>query len=200
MSDLPLEIIDHIFTFVDASSLYELGHVSRVLRLLSQKHLYQQHLQHVSIRLWMHQPGTMAHTPIDFNQPTRSDDLTAADFTFQNQPLRFDPKKPILIDGCTVILSDKTHYGLTYEPMTVQPDRTSKQGQWSLLAEQDGDHLKPLGLSCHLNLFNPLLLDSLMKQQTRQLRERIQLRKNKMTSPLAGFNKSMFGAPLSIPS
>ncbi|CAO3592799.1 unnamed protein product [Absidia cylindrospora] len=195
MTDLPLEIIDHILTFVDASSLYELGYVSHVLQFLSKKHLFQNHIQYVSIRLWTHQPGTMAHTPIDFAQPSSSffDPLTplTAQFTFTNQTIRFDPKKPVYVDGCTIIIHpnpnqpSRQHYGITYQQPALMKNSIissssssfwtmEKQGQWSMHGELAQDGLfKPSSMSCSLDLFNPTWLDAVLQQQTIRLQERI---------------------------
>ncbi|KAI8334311.1 hypothetical protein BC941DRAFT_432651 [Chlamydoabsidia padenii] len=186
MTDLPLEIIDHIITFVDASCLYELGHVSRVLRLLSKKHLYHNHIQHVSIRLWMHQPGTMAHTPIDFEYQQPCYPL-AAHFGFNHhQAIRFNPNKPIYFDGCTIIIhgKERKHYGITYQ-QPISLDLTScwtieRQGQWSMKGklEQDG-YLTPTALVCNCNLFNPDTLDIISRQQIIRLQERIQQKQHR---------------------
>lgn len=179
MTDLPLEIIDHILTFADASSLYELGQVSHMLRSLSQRQLQKQHIQHASLRLWMHQPGTMAHTPMDFTQPIcrSSSGQVTAEFKYLNQSLPIDPKKPVFIDGCTVIFSTRKHYGLTYSnPIMMQPGDTTlveKHGQWSLYGESKDAIFTPLRLSCDTRLFNPILLDAMLRQQTIQLQERI---------------------------
>jgi hypothetical protein len=199
MTDLPLEIIDHILTFVDAASLYELGHVSHVLQFLSKKHLYQNHIQHASIRLWMHQPGTMAHTPIDFGQSSSSsfDPLAplTAQFTFTDQAIRFDPKKPVYVDGCTIIIHpnpnqpSRQHYGITYQQPALMKNIISattspsvwnmeKRGQWTMYGEQALDGLfQPSTMSCNLNLFNPTSLDTVLQQQTIRLRERIQTKR-----------------------
>jgi hypothetical protein len=183
MTDLPLEIIDHILTFANASSLYELGQVSHMLRSLSQKQLQKQHIQHASLRLWMHQPGTMAHTPMDFTQPIcqSSSDQVTAEFKYLNQPLPIDPKKPVFIDGCTVIFSTRKHYGLTYpNPIMMQPGDDAlveKQGQWTLYGEFKDAAFTPLRLSCDTRLFNPILLDAMLRQQTIRLQERILLKR-----------------------
>lgn len=197
MNDLPLEIIDHIMTFVDAPNLYELGLVSLVLRLLSKKHLRQNHIRHISMRLWMHQPGTMAHTPIDFDhQPASPSSASSLDpmvatFCFNSHAIKFDPKKPIYLDGCTIIIHptslqpSRKHYGITYQQPTLMEGVTSpspwtikRQGQWSMKGELEQDGLlKPMELTCNASLFNPDTLDIVLQQQTVRLQERIQQKK-----------------------
>ncbi|KAI8077689.1 uncharacterized protein BX664DRAFT_343235 [Halteromyces radiatus] len=197
--ELPLEIIDHILYFADASTLYQLIQVSHVLRYLSTNHLYHHHLQHASIRLWMHQPGTMAHTPIDFNQPTLAS-FDTVHFSFANhQPIQFNHHQPVYVDGCTIQHNNnngsKQHYSITYQSpiMMTKGDSTTwtieKQKQWSMSGEyedddHDGDHVifKPsssTGLSCNLHLFHPSLLTKVVQQQTLRLQERIQSNKRK---------------------
>ncbi|SAL99403.1 hypothetical protein [Absidia glauca] len=208
MTDLPLEIIDHIMTFVDAPHLYELGHVSPVLRLLSKKHLRQTHIRHLSMRLWMHQPGTMAHTPIDFDHqpsssPASSLDPIVASFSFNSHAIRFDPKKPIYLDGCTIIIhpnshqASRKHYGITYQQPTLMEGVTSsswtikRQGQWSMTGELEQDGLlKPMELTCNGNLFNPDTLDVVLQQQTVRLQQRIQQKKQRGSAVVVGLASS----------
>ncbi|ORZ05400.1 hypothetical protein BCR42DRAFT_428231 [Absidia repens] len=197
MTDLPFELINHILTFADASSLYEVGHVSHALSYLSQKQVYQHHIQYASIRLWIHQPGTMIHRQIGFDlhtTPTTHHQshahATTAEFRYTGEPIPFDGTKPVSVDGCTIIfnhpssLASKKHYGITYDDTPVVMDTIDstwtmqKQGQWSMHGQLDQEgRFQPLSLSCDAHLFNPDLLDTLLQQQTIRLKERIQRKK-----------------------
>ncbi|CAO3593432.1 unnamed protein product [Absidia cylindrospora] len=210
MTDLPFELIDHILTFADPSSLYKLGHVSHALSYLSQKQVYQHHIQYASIRLWIHQPGTMIHRQIGFDLHTSSSSHATAEFRYTGEPIPFDCSKPVSVDGCTIVFNhppSKKHYGITYDDKPVVMNTIDskwtmeKQGQWSMHGQMDQEgRFQPLGLSCDAPLFNPDVLDSLLQQQTIRLKERIQRKKQEQkTNPAPSLFGGLAASPACAP-
>ncbi|CAO3634682.1 unnamed protein product [Cunninghamella blakesleeana] len=117
---LPIEILDYIISYTDVSTLYELYTSPNLLKIISSKYIYQYYIRSLSIRLWIHQPGKVSHSPIDFfpsHQEKPTSPLLSYQTKFKSQQtnLFFDPVQPIFIDGCTIIRKDiKKHYSLSY--------------------------------------------------------------------------------------
>ncbi|KAI9312685.1 hypothetical protein BX666DRAFT_2030993 [Dichotomocladium elegans] len=121
LSTLPVELIDMVLSLLDTTTLFRLCHVSQLFRSLAQPLLFE-HASQVTMRLWVCQPGLLAHKPIDFgwshcdqvaHQMVFSPlDPSAATLTLQKS------LPPPRIDGCTVLIkvgSAKRIYSISYK-------------------------------------------------------------------------------------
>ncbi|KAI9264363.1 hypothetical protein BDA99DRAFT_54925 [Phascolomyces articulosus] len=129
----PIELIDHIFNFVDNSSLFQLCRCSRLFHALAFPRLTSQHMSRSKIRLWIEQPGWVSHKPMDFEW---------FDYDKERGKLIFRPKttehpyfifgtrieSPVAIDGLTVVLSPSTDtegrriHSVSYKNNTMEGD------------------------------------------------------------------------------
>ncbi|KAI8145901.1 hypothetical protein BJV82DRAFT_576899 [Fennellomyces sp. T-0311] len=104
---IPVELIDHIFTFVDNSSLFQLCRCSRLFRLLAFPRLTLQHMSCAKIRLWIEQPGLVSHKPMDFEYSGYDKERSKLIFsTKQQQQQSFQSSESPVIDGLTVVSKD----------------------------------------------------------------------------------------------
>ncbi|CAO3640153.1 unnamed protein product [Cunninghamella echinulata] len=201
---LPIELLDYIISFTDTSTLYELYKSSSLLQILSSKYIDQYHINSLSIRLWIHQPGKVSHLPIDFFPlpiERRKEKEYQCQFQSQQNDILFDTKQPIYIDGCTIIHKEaKKHYSLSYhdDPIILLKNdddncnnneeketfSMEKPLQWLLFGailhqqkQKDSFKCQSLTLSCDYNFLNPVLLNKKIKHQVKQLYERIQYKK-----------------------
>ncbi|KAI8394080.1 uncharacterized protein BYT42DRAFT_553287 [Radiomyces spectabilis] len=140
MTILPPEIIDLVLSFVDPSTLFESCQVCHSWRQLSYTHL-QRYAQNITVRLWICQPGTTSHKPLDFDwqaKESRSDKLV---FSFQpkNGPSSFtkpsDTNQLPHIDGCTVIVHHadtrrRQIFSLSYNPIALPLSAQDQSSQW----------------------------------------------------------------------
>ncbi|KAI7859761.1 hypothetical protein BDC45DRAFT_161145 [Circinella umbellata] len=134
---IPIELIDHIFTFADNSSLFQLCRCSRLFHALAFPRLTSQHMSHSKIRLWIEQPGLVGHKPMDFEWFNYDRERGKLVFTARKnstahqQQLTFNTdssssSEAPIIDGLTIVLSpsgmeDRRIHSVSYKKAVVMP-------------------------------------------------------------------------------
>ena len=136
---IPIELIDHIFKFVDNSSLFQLCRCSRLFHALAFPRLTSQHMSHSKIRLWIEQPGLIGHKPMDFEWLNYDKERGKLVFTARKQQHTFNStsssSEAPIIDGLTIVLSpsgmeDRRIHSVSYKKAVVIPTSLSiKQSQ-----------------------------------------------------------------------
>ncbi|KAI9482502.1 hypothetical protein BDB00DRAFT_879141 [Zychaea mexicana] len=154
----PIELIDHIFTFVDSSSLFQLCQCSRLFRTLAFPRLTSQHMSRATIRLWIEQPGMVGHKPMDFEW---SDfDKERGKLVFTAKPDQhyhtFNKKKSSeapVIDGLTVLSTgdkgDRRIHSVSYKKAAAVPaSLTVKQNELTCVSYPGSSSKKDTAYAC----------------------------------------------------